>query len=620
MSTVTEQKQNSFKTNESDESEMENKDSDWETVSMPSEAETKKEKEKEKEPETKIETATISNPDDSLRGHYAVMAAGGGLVNKVEVVANSTPVKIKAFSGHIFEFLKQIVSGSQTTTYANYQALGELRKAALEQEYDEQMIETDGFVPAILKFMKCDNVDFQNEATWLALNLNSRSTCKMIPDVFIDAGIIPILFDLLQHRANELKIHALWTLNNIAGTEDTKYVNMLLEKGIIDIILHQFSDLFNGQDKRDEKLSLVAWSLHNLSKRNPMVDEKYFKQMLPLAIRLLEKSQDHQVVDHCFIFLANMTENNAYPALLKEVIDDEFLLKMIIKFIPSTERDISYSCIRIIGNLVYGDNYNAKVLVDSGILPILNALLTDKQRDLPIRRNVTWTLTNFLHVSKDMTDKVLDSGISETMEMMLRNKTEPDALKRIMFNFFSDLAKQSTPKHLLHLMGYNLSVVKLALDFIEYNQLHWFVRSNQVLGGSPVPAKIKSGMSPEIAAACELIDRQIIDEFKSKLDTFIAASTIATTTTTKPLVEEKKGNSDGKAQSDKMSDAQQNIIVGLSLIKDVIMAIKKHKDSVHLLWIPNNIVFKSAFGPLTSMKNETIIKLVEDILKGVAPL
>ena len=66
----------------------------------------------------------------------------------------------------------------------------------------------------------------------------------------------------------------------------------------------------------------------------------------------------------------------------------------------------------------------------------------------------------------------------------------------------------------------------------------------------------------------------------------------------------------------KMKDIELSIFSGLEAIKHICFILKKHQDTVRVLFVPNVAVLKVALTRLLSLKNEQIVSCVNEIVRG----
>lgn len=381
-------------------------------------------------------------------------------------------VQSQLYSTDLNIHLRRFMHDTASFNLGRLEALMQIRKLSIDGPYDNQMLQTENFVHVLLNHIKCTNEKFQIEALWILINLNSRPDGK-ITDVFIAAGLIPILFDLIDSGSNNVKHEALWTLANIASDHDLKYRDMLLKGGLIEKIITQFQDLFIGQEKRVQKLETFAWLLKVLVEDSNM-DPKYIKQAMPMAMRLMQFNNHQVLAKSCYV-LASATETNAHPELTNLILEElkvgkTISVHMLIKWLMDPNKEVCRSFIRLISNLIYASDDIAKVFVEHGIIPILITLVNDTRYHL-IRSNAVWSLANIASVDDDLFAKVFSMGSLEVMERRVRDVSETNHIKRTVFYFFSDIPDRCNPTQLIHLINCYLNVPKLADEFVERNRL-----------------------------------------------------------------------------------------------------------------------------------------------------
>uniref|UniRef100_A0AC34F0D7 Importin subunit alpha n=1 Tax=Panagrolaimus sp. ES5 TaxID=591445 RepID=A0AC34F0D7_9BILA len=289
-------------------------------------------------------------------------------------------------------------------------------------KYDE-IIES-GIVPVLVKLLKSNNSDVIYEAVWTITNLAS-GTSEQTQSV-VESDAIPSLIDLLEYNNTAIKNQAIWALSNIIGDENPDYRDYCIELGILPKLMKFIDANYSMSFLRD-----VAWTMVNLCRpKNPRISIQNVQTLLPGFKKLLNH-HDATIVSDSLWGLAYITQTNTTNVEkenIQVILNDEIIVKRVIKLLTHPDVKIKSPSIRIIGNIVSGTDKQTQKMLDYGILTDIKEMLNFWNSD-QIMKDIFWTLSNILAGPIEQANAVFDADIfsnileySDTEDIKIKNE------------------------------------------------------------------------------------------------------------------------------------------------------------------------------------------------------
>lgn len=130
--------------------------------------------------------------------------------------------------------------------------------------------------------------DFQYECAWILTNIASGSSENTIS--LVNAGVVPLLINLLKSSDLRVMEQAVWALGNIAG-DGPKLRDVVLLNGIIPILKNLLEKSIEVTAQQN-----IVWTISNLCRsKNPPPDFTLLLPCIPLLVDMLDHP-DFQVV------------------------------------------------------------------------------------------------------------------------------------------------------------------------------------------------------------------------------------------------------------------------------------------------------------------------------------
>ena len=258
------------------------------------------------------------------------------------------------------------------------------------------------------------------------INMTSNYACS----VFVDDGVIEILFEILETCDDELASLCIWCLGNIAG-DCVECRDSIYNKGKFDTIL-KYTQVSTCKEN-------AAWLLTNLCKGKPSPPAEYLKKACATVLSLL--SNDSKTLS--YILETILFCNGHLPILSISQVTD--ILSIVEK-----DKENSYLALKIIGNLVESSKEYTHMLLEQDILGKILHLVNDglpkeKKEALLILSNLCVDLDHYLPL-------FLDHEILKDSLRYLLDKDEELKLEAIWI--LRNLLKFEDSYEVLHKLGF----------------------------------------------------------------------------------------------------------------------------------------------------------------------
>ena len=149
------------------------------------------------------------------------------------------------------------------------------------------------------------------------------------------------------------------------------------------------------------------WCISNLCRGKPQVDLYYIEPALPALSRVLQiETDDECLTDACWaVSYLSDGHNDRIQCII-----EHFDLRKFVQLIQHPSNGIVTPALRVIGNIVTGNDVQTQSMLDLDVLKHLKVLLSSPKET--IRKEACWTISNITagnvsqiqvlkHVSKD---------------------------------------------------------------------------------------------------------------------------------------------------------------------------------------------------------------------------
>lgn len=146
--------------------------------------------------------------------------------------------------------------------------------------------------------------------------------------------------------------------------------------------------------------------------KTPKPNFDKIKQFLPVLAKAISEKDDEVLTDACWAlsYLSDTTNENINAII--EFID----LKKIVNLVESHENDkIKAPAIRIIGNIVTGNDTQTQKMIDCGFLPIFHKLLLSKASKRSTIKEICWAISNVAAGTTQQIQALFDENLFKTI-------------------------------------------------------------------------------------------------------------------------------------------------------------------------------------------------------------
>jgi len=284
------------------------------------------------------------------------------------------------------------------------------RILSVEKNIPAQELVDSGIVPYLVKNLTASSTALVFESAWALTNIASTE-CTI--DV-VKAGCIKHLVLLLRSEDANIREQSAWCLGNIAG-EGPEFRDLVLQENALDYLLLNVANAHNMS-----LLENVVWTISNLCRGTPSPPaEKTSPVIFPL-VSLLEKPISEGAIIDILWALSYLSDGDEQKIELVLGTGVATKLAQLLR-----DESLKVRCktpiVRILGNFVSGSDSQTQVVIDSGIIDQLPALLGNPSKT--IRKESSWLASN------------IACGNHQQIGMLLRNT---HALKQIITNAKND--------------------------------------------------------------------------------------------------------------------------------------------------------------------------------------
>ncbi|CAD8065921.1 unnamed protein product [Paramecium sonneborni] len=295
----------------------------------------------------------------------------------------------------------------------HYGVTGLRKMLSVESGAPIQQVIDANLVPKLIDIIQKEQIpQLVLEAAWALTNVASGTTQQT--QSIIDKGGIYLFVKLLSSQYKDIAEQAVWAIGNIAG-DCTQYRDLILRVGGVDPLI---AIMQNAQNKNTIKH--CTWSLSNLCRGKPIPEFKYVKNALPVFCKVIIDDTDPEVLTDACWALSYLSDGD--NSRLQTVIDSQ-VVPTLIRLLDHSSLQLVIPTLRILGNVVTGDEVQTTYVLNQGLLQKIPKLLSHDKK--AIRREACWTISNITAGSSNQVSQVIrDSAILEKLFTLMTTDVE----------------------------------------------------------------------------------------------------------------------------------------------------------------------------------------------------
>jgi len=281
---------------------------------------------------------------------------------------------------------------------------------------------SSGVVTRLIQFLRLHQMPpLQFEAAWALTNIASGSAEHTA--VIIRHGAVPIFVKLMDSPSNEVKEQAVWALGNIAG-DSAECRNLVLRHGAHPKLLNLVRlHLSAPQSMPASLIRNVVWTLCNFCRGSPNVDWKILLDIIR-GLGMVLQADDTEILQDALWGIQYAADVDGLDQQKHErfsILHSDGALQRIVKLVGHRSWHVQHPAVRAIGSLLTGTDEQTQTMLDLGVLPQLNGILTASQSSPALRRETCWTISNVTGGSAEQIDAVMMANMFPPLINILRN-------------------------------------------------------------------------------------------------------------------------------------------------------------------------------------------------------
>lgn len=313
--------------------------------------------------------------------------AGAGSGAPADSSAASTADGASAFSEVCLEHVEQYVQATNGADVATQlQGVTALRRLLSKESQPPVLpIVGTGVLPRLVSLLASNthaagDARLAFEAAWAITNIASTEHTRLV----VEAGAVPALVTGMMAADAQLRDQCIWCMGNIVG-DSTRYRDALIATpGAMQALMINIQ-----HPETPALLANATWTLSNCCRGKPALTPAIAQPILPALGWLLTQSDAPQVLADTLWGLSYLTDSD--ESLIQLVVEAG-VLPRVVALLGHTEAVVSTPALRVVGNVISGNDAQTQAAVDAGALRGILPLLQAPKRG--VRREAAWALSN----------------------------------------------------------------------------------------------------------------------------------------------------------------------------------------------------------------------------------
>ncbi|KAL9644235.1 hypothetical protein ABK040_005696 [Willaertia magna] len=275
-------------------------------------------------------------------------------------------------------------------------------------------------LPCLLHLLSSEHKGVKREACWTISNICGGNR-EFVQSV-IDANIIPKIISIIanENESNKVKEEALWIINNVFSCGNENQIGYIIGLECMTPIINLLDNC-----KKIKILHIVFATIKSL------LQPVFYNRNINPSIECIESCDGFEKVklysNHYRIDIAN----NAIEILnCKNLIQDIInsgVCKRLVELLFDSNPSVTNLALKIIANIVAGDDKHIEFIMNISVLPCLLHLLSSEHKG--VKREACWTISNICGGNRESIQSVIDADIVPKVISIIANENESSWVK-----------------------------------------------------------------------------------------------------------------------------------------------------------------------------------------------
>jgi len=317
-----------------------------------------------------------------------------------------------------------------------FKAVVTLRKLlSIEKNPPIDEVIGSGAIPPLVAVLNQDqDANNQFEAAWALTNVASGST-EQTSILLANGGAEAFIGKIGVASSLLVKEQSVWAVGNIAG-DSQSCRDYLLSLGAMEILLRE-----TGEDVKPSLRKNVVWSISNLCRGKPAPPFDYIKPAIPVLKGLLDTIDTAIIADACWAlsYISDGDDEDKINYILRQGV-----CPAVVRLLNHQAPSVQTPALRVIGNIVTGEEHQTQIAIESGCLPALKMML-DNNTKKGTKREVCWTLSNITAGNQDQIGAVIQSNVIDSLIQQM-SESEFDVRKEAAWAIANATSSATSPQ------------------------------------------------------------------------------------------------------------------------------------------------------------------------------
>lgn len=178
----------------------------------------------------------------------------------------------------------------------------------------------------------------------------------------------------------------------------------LIRSGVLERLGH-YLDEFGSSEGVKEK---TIWVICNLCRGRVYEFSNYFIDIIPPLVKYLKNATVEKEVTQSLYIVFKLTSTKT---LVLEKFINLNVFKRICEVMSSYDYSIKFYCVRIIANMVSGNDIQTQLMINAGVIELYRQLI--EEEDVKILKEVLWGISNICAGTVSQMQRILEQGIMD---------------------------------------------------------------------------------------------------------------------------------------------------------------------------------------------------------------